>query len=43
MEELINLTIDGIQIQAKKGTTILEAARNARNRHSNFMLFKGYK
>ena len=29
MEELITLTIDGTQVQVKKGTTVLEAARKA--------------
>lgn len=28
-QELVNLTIDGINIKAKKGTTILEAAKQA--------------
>ena len=28
-EELVTLTIDGVEIKAKKGTTILEAARQA--------------
>ena len=28
-EEFVNLTIDGIEVKAKKGTTILQAARSA--------------
>lgn len=28
-EEFVNLTIDGINVKAKKGTTILDAARQA--------------
>ena len=28
-EEFVNLTIDGVEVKAKKGMTILEAARQA--------------
>jgi predicted molibdopterin-dependent oxidoreductase YjgC len=42
-ENLVTLTIDGIEVKAEKGTTILEAASKVRNRYSNIMLFKRYK
>ncbi len=30
-EELVTLTIDGIEVKTKKGNTILQAARRSRN------------
>lgn len=43
MSKQINLIIDGNKVTVPEGTTILNAAREARSRYSNIVLSKRYK
>ncbi|GIW49365.1 MAG: hypothetical protein KatS3mg079_841 [Caloramator sp.] len=39
--EMVKLTIDGIEVEVPKGTTVIEAARKVGIKHSKSLLFKG--
>lgn len=40
---MINLTIDGVKVTVPQGSTVLEAAKSARDIYSHPLLSQGYQ